>query len=1155
MAKKDDDKQRDGVSRTIRPGDDSAASKPVDEALEQTIAMGQTSLGGNTKPDEREGPRQFGDYELLDEIARGGMGVVYRARQKSLNRIVAVKTVLAGQLATDDEIQRFRAEAEAAANLDHPGIVPIYEVGETDGDYFYSMGFVDGPSLKQRVSDGPLPPREAAELVRSIAEAVAFAHDNGIIHRDLKPANILFDQKGHVRVTDFGLAKQIEGDSDLTATGQVLGTPMYMPPEQAAGKADEIGPTADVYSLGAVLYELLVGHPPFQAASPILILKMVLEREPASPRQLNPAVDKDLETICLKCMQKEAAARYATPHELVDELGRFLDGEPIKARPINRIRRTARWCRRKPIAAGLVATGALLLLSLGIGGFVVAAQQSKLNRQISANAEQQEQIVSQREQAVEDQAEFAAEQERLASVAQREANKSIHSAYSSSISLAYEAYRAGDWERAKDLIERLRPSKEADTDVRGFDWYFLNRAIRVASDDDSDLTTFETLKVQGGQGHAVAYAPNGKWLATTGRKNTIRVWNMQSNPPEIVHELAGIELTLPAGQRQLGPNAFLRSVKFSEDSKLLATASGNDFIPGPLCIWDVETGEELFRVGTLKASIHDMVFNHDGTELVTVDGSAPVQGNIIYWDTSSGEQLRSHPGNINEIRSVDLSPDGTVLAIGGGWGDDRGEARLVDYETGELIHNLIGPSKQVGSIKFSPDGERVLTVEGFWFGDGGITVWDVESAEAVMNLKGHSSSVYAAAYSPNGYRIATAGRDQKIHLWDAVSGDHLAAIEGHQAAIYDLAFSPDEDQLVSVGQQPGMKSEVLVWEASKQGEPIVLRGHQDFVIGTGFLSNRDRALPKVVSLGKDRITRVWDLSKEGLEVDSAKLTNTIPLGLVAAGDNRFLIAELINVNQLPHKKLTFCDGNTLDEISSNISTHIPMRLASSQDGSLVAIAEYDLPDSRVAIRDLPSLEQRKTLRFSSMIVGDLAFSPDGEFLAASTIPADEPTTSSVKIIDCKSGEIVRQLQSTDGVFGAFAFSPDGTRVLTSESAVNPLSFVPNESSSLLRIYDLNSGELESEHLLDINGITDAHWTMDGVVLVSFDSGCAVWDEATESFSWKHDVESDDIPDMYQVVSSVSNDGRFLAVAGPNYSLELFDVSTGRPLVGSEATAP
>ncbi len=305
--------------------------------------------------------REFGDYEILEELARGGMGVVYKARQKGLNRIVALKMILPGRLANADDLHRFRTEAEATARLQHPNIVTVYDVGEVDGQHFYSMDFIDGPSLAKKLAQGPLPGRTAARYVRTIARAMHHAHCHGILHRDLKPSNILLDRQDEPHITDFGLAKKIGGDSSQTRTGAVMGTPSYMAPEQASGKIKDLGPAVDVYGLGAILYELLTGRPPFRSDTPVDTLRHVLERDPAPPRLLNPKVDRDLETICLKCLEKDPRARYPSAEALADDLGHYLNGESISARSFSMIDRLARTLDRSQYSGEFRTWGTMLL--------------------------------------------------------------------------------------------------------------------------------------------------------------------------------------------------------------------------------------------------------------------------------------------------------------------------------------------------------------------------------------------------------------------------------------------------------------------------------------------------------------------------------------------------------------------------------------------------------------------------------------------------------------------------------------------------------------------------------------------------------------------------------------------------------------------------
>ena len=464
--------------------------------------------------------RYFGDYELLKEIARGGMGVVYQARQVKLNRVVALKMILAGQLAGENDVKRFYSEAEAAASLDHPGIVPIFEVGQHEGQHYFSMGYVEGQSLAAKVAKGPLPPREAAELVEQVAQAVQFAHEKGVIHRDLKPANVLLDAAGHPRVTDFGLAKRVTGESGLTASGQVLGTPSYMPPEQAAGKIDQISPASDVYSLGAMLYCLLTGRPPFHTANPMDTLIQVLGQEPVPPRQLNAEVPRDLETVILKCLEKEPKRRYATAQELADELQRYLDGKPVLARPISAAGRIWRWCRRKPglAAAGILALALTIAVIIILSVSVVLVSNSRNEALDLAHANV---LLAEEEKASRQNAEIARVKEteqrlRAEDEKQRAEQQLLRSEgllYASQIASALREWETNDVYSAWRYLDACSPK------LRGWEYDYLYTLFNKNQ---------ETLRGHADVVTSVAFSPDGKRFVSGSRDNTLKVWDAAS---------------------------------------------------------------------------------------------------------------------------------------------------------------------------------------------------------------------------------------------------------------------------------------------------------------------------------------------------------------------------------------------------------------------------------------------------------------------------------------------------------------------------------------------------------------------------------------------------------------------------------------------------
>ena len=558
-------------------------------------------------------------YEILRELGRGGMGVVYQARHTKLHRDVALKMILAGSHAGATDLARFQTEAEAIARLQHPNIVQVHEVGEHEGKPFFSLEFCGGGSLERKLNGTPLPPTEAAALVETLARAMQAAHEQHVIHRDLKPANVLLAADGTPKITDFGLAKKLD-EAGQTQLGAIMGTPSYMAPEQAGGKSGDIGPAADVYALGAILYECLTGRPPFKAATALDTIMQVVSDEPVAPSQLQTKVPRDLETICLKCLHKEPGKRYANAKALVDDLRRFQQGEPIRARSAKWGERALKWVQRRPAAAALIAVSVLAVLAvIGVVGRAAAIVYEANHDLEKANAD----LADERDKA------RGAE----ATAREKEADARAQLDRSRRLLMTAQLLRAtplvdSDPVQARSLLDDV---DACPPDLRDFPWgYFRRHCDRdtVVWGGESEIVTAITMEAhdtllawgfadgtvtlwdrkankalasrKGHEGpvYELDFSADGRTLTSAGADGAIRLWDTT---------------TLTEQSRLKGERGRIRAVAFSRDRRLIATGVSD----GTVKVWDAATGEERVALGKVKGSVTDLAFSPDGQVLAS----------------------------------------------------------------------------------------------------------------------------------------------------------------------------------------------------------------------------------------------------------------------------------------------------------------------------------------------------------------------------------------------------------------------------------------------------------------------------------------------------------------------------------------------------------
>jgi WD40 repeat protein/tRNA A-37 threonylcarbamoyl transferase component Bud32 len=1095
--------------------DSTAADATRDEVLPQdrrTVDATAAQTGGAAGNGLRRGDRirYFGDYEIHQELGRGGMGVVYHARQMTLNRHVALKMIRAGVLADEVELRRFQNEAEAVAQLDHPGIVPVYEVGEHQGQRYFSMKLVPGGSLGDHLDAYKDDPRAATALLAEVAEAVQHAHARGILHRDLKPANILLDERGKPHVTDFGLAKKLQESIELTQSGAVMGTPAYMSPEQTLGRRGAVTTASDVYGLGAVFYAILTGRAPFQSESVIDTLQAVRERPADPPSRLNRKVPRDLEVVCLKALDKDPRRRYASAGELVDELNRWLKGEPVTARPVSPSVRAWMWCRRRPAIAGLSVALALVALA----GLIAAGTQWRAavrNAEIARkNADDARRNADKAEANARQARDNEQEAIRRGELLARSNRRLRLSDYASRVQLAQREWELGNIARVRALLRELEPAAGAD-DLRGFEWHYLwhqcdasaltlalppslagpnTRLPRVDfSPDGAQLRAVAggrllAWEVPGGRAVSLLkdaarsvidarFSPDGKWLAVLALDLPpekyphlrppqpaafLEVWNLAGRnrlrAAELPRALFGRVAVRPDGRQVAVHLVDIPDSRYYHNTVVLVDPS------------DGHTERQLYRDSVPGRLFEFLAYSPDGALL-----AAPwEQRKAGLLDPKTGELKGTVEPGEDIIRDCDFSGDGSRLAFAG----DSGRITIWSVPNGSPIQTLRTADRYAGAVRFSPDGQNLASL-----GPSSVKLWDARTGEYRFLIRGASACL---TYSPDGGRIATASDGTTIRFWDA-RHEQGALIHKGEGSSYSVAFSPDSllvarDSGLLLDATTGLPVRTFVPRPGESWGALVFHPEPSpmRLLAAAFLKRASNAPPPPPNAPGDLV--LLDVAS-GREL---KRTGGLPSPsfLRFSPDGRWLAARHLTTTEHDSGAVTVLDTTTWKPVFTVPERgHARCNFAFAPDSHHLAVSR----EGHVVVLEVPSSRELRRIGVFGVSAGAVAWSPDGRWIAAAPNP-EGMAARVIRLWDAETGSEAHALPLTAGEsIQALSFSPTGRRLASAGF------------DDQIRIWDTESG-LE---LLTLSGHEHWIWAMsfspDGrrIISTSGDRTVRIWD--------------------------------------------------------------